>query len=62
MVDEVFGSIAERGEAEFGQELARIIREPTLGQVSVLAREIRDRKHDEQASRMRAALDGAPAA
>ena len=50
MIDEVFSSVAEQGKAEFSDELVRIIREPTLSQVSVLAREIRDRKLDEQAS------------
>ena len=50
MIDEVFSSVAEQGKAEFRDELVRIIREPTLSQVSVLAREIRDRKLDEQAS------------
>jgi amino acid adenylation domain-containing protein len=42
MIDEVLSSVAPQGEAEFKNELARIIREPTLAQISVLAREIRD--------------------
>ena len=52
MIDEVLSSVADQGKAEFTDELIRIIREPTLSQVSVLAREIRDRKRDEQASRL----------
>jgi hypothetical protein len=43
MIDEVLSSVVERGQAEFMDELPRIIREPTLAQVSGLAREIRDR-------------------
>jgi amino acid adenylation domain-containing protein len=43
MVDEVRQSVMEQGQAEFMDELARIIRQPTLGQVSGLVREIRER-------------------
>jgi hypothetical protein len=49
MIDEVLSSVAPHGEAELRDELARIIREPTLAQVSVLAREIRDKKREETA-------------
>jgi amino acid adenylation domain-containing protein len=44
MIDEVLSSVAPHGEAAFKDELARVIREPTLGTVSVLAREIRDKQ------------------
>ena len=44
MIDEVRSSIAEQGQTEFMDKLARIIREPTLAQVSGLVREIRDRQ------------------
>ena len=54
MIDEVLSSVVEHGEAEFKDELTRIIREPTLGQVSALAREIRDRKRGEEADAARA--------
>jgi acyl-coenzyme A synthetase/AMP-(fatty) acid ligase len=43
MIDEVLGSVVERGQSEFMDELPRIIREPTLRQVSELARTVRDR-------------------
>jgi hypothetical protein len=43
MIDEARRSVIEQGQAEFMDELARIIREPTLGQVSGLVREIRER-------------------
>lgn len=43
MIDEVVDSVLAQGEAEFKDELARIIREPTLAQVSGLAREIREK-------------------
>jgi hypothetical protein len=49
MIDEVLSSVAPHGEAELRDELARIIREPTLAQVSVLARELRDKKREETA-------------
>ena len=38
MIDEVLQSVVVHGQAEFMRELARIVREPTLGQVSELAR------------------------
>ncbi len=49
MIDEVLTSVVSQGEAEFKDELARIIREPTLAQISVLAREIRGKKREERA-------------
>lgn len=41
MIDEVSRSVAGDGQAEFMRELGRILREPTLGQVSGLARQAR---------------------
>lgn len=43
MIDEVRRSVMEQGQKEFMDELARIIRDPTLSQVSGLVREIRER-------------------
>ncbi len=47
MIDEVVSSVVDGGQAEFMEELARIIREPTLAEVSALAREVADRKRAE---------------
>lgn len=42
MIDEVSRSVAESGQEEFMGELGRIIREPTLGQISNLAKLARE--------------------
>jgi amino acid adenylation domain-containing protein len=47
MIGEVASSVVEGGQAEFMDEIGRIIREPTLAEVSVLVREIADRKRME---------------
>ncbi|WP_173092921.1 amino acid adenylation domain-containing protein [Actinomadura verrucosospora] len=44
MVREVSRTVVGRGEQEFMDELVRIVREPTLGRVSDVAREVRDRR------------------
>jgi amino acid adenylation domain-containing protein len=42
MIDEVLGPVAARGQAAYRDGLARIIKEPTLAQVSALVRELSD--------------------
>jgi hypothetical protein len=50
MIDEVLNSVVEQGQVQFIDELTRIIREPTLAQVSGLAREIRDKNREATAA------------